>query len=182
MPRTRRSASAFWDAEMRYRRVNAELGAINGLPAEAHNGRCRWWASKCPGERVAQRGDLLAQLPPRQVREDLRVGLACDQRVEHVTPGLAHDVRRDGVELDVASVHAGPDVAKRRPSDTPTKPLTISPKTPLHATRVRRRRHGWTRIATAASASITAIPTSEVAGPRSVVSSTCSASAPTPAR
>ena len=52
------------------------------------------------GERLAQRGDLLAHLPARELGEHVRVGLAGDQRVEHVAPGLAHDVRRDGVELD----------------------------------------------------------------------------------
>ncbi len=51
-------------------------------------------------ERLAQSGDLLAHLPARQVGQDLGVGLAGDQCVEHVTPGLAHDVRRDRVELD----------------------------------------------------------------------------------
>ena len=29
----------FWDEDLRYRRVNARLAAINGLPAEAHIGR-----------------------------------------------------------------------------------------------------------------------------------------------
>jgi hypothetical protein len=48
------------------------------------------------GERFAQGGDLLAHLSARQIGENLRVGLAGDQRVEHVAPGLAHDVRRDG--------------------------------------------------------------------------------------
>ena len=52
------------------------------------------------GERLAQGGDLLAHLPPRQFGEHVRVGLAGDQRVEHVAPGLAHDVRHDGVEFD----------------------------------------------------------------------------------
>ena len=36
------------------------------------------------GERLAQGGDLLAHLPPRQFGEHVRVGLAGDQRVEHV--------------------------------------------------------------------------------------------------
>src|SRR3954471_12119037 len=52
------------------------------------------------GERLAQGGDLLAHLPPRQFGEDRGIGLAGDERVEHVAPGLAHDVCRDGVELD----------------------------------------------------------------------------------
>ena len=52
------------------------------------------------GERLAQRGDLLAHLLARQLGEHVRVGLAGDQRVEHVAPGLAQDVRGDRVELD----------------------------------------------------------------------------------
>jgi len=51
-------------------------------------------------ERLSQGWDLLAQLPPREVREHLRVSLAGDQRVEHVTGGSAPDVRGDAVELD----------------------------------------------------------------------------------
>src|SRR3954453_18045741 len=30
---------AYWDAGLRYRRINAELAAMNGLPVEAHIGR-----------------------------------------------------------------------------------------------------------------------------------------------
>src|SRR3954470_20350025 len=30
---------AYWDADLRYRRVNAELAAMNGVPVEAHLGR-----------------------------------------------------------------------------------------------------------------------------------------------
>jgi hypothetical protein len=51
-------------------------------------------------ERFAQRGDLLAHLAAREVREHLPVGRAAHQRVEHVAARLAHDVRRDAVELD----------------------------------------------------------------------------------
>jgi hypothetical protein len=53
-----------------------------------------------PLQGLAQRGDLLAHLPAGQLGEHRRVALAGDQRVEHVAPGLAQDVRRDGVELD----------------------------------------------------------------------------------
>jgi hypothetical protein len=42
-------------------------------------------------ERLAQGGDLLAHLPPRQFGEDRGIGLAGDQRVEQVAPGLAHE-------------------------------------------------------------------------------------------
>src|SRR3954466_12040583 len=30
---------AYWDTDLRYRRLNAELAAMNGLPVEAHIGR-----------------------------------------------------------------------------------------------------------------------------------------------
>jgi hypothetical protein len=45
-------------------------------------------------ERFAQLRDLLAHLPARQLRQDVGVGGAGDQRVEHVAPGLAHHVPR----------------------------------------------------------------------------------------
>src|SRR3954454_24048016 len=51
-------------------------------------------------QRFARGGDLLAHLPPRELRQRVRIGLAGDQRVEHVAPGLAHHVRCDAVELD----------------------------------------------------------------------------------
>ena len=59
-----------------------------------------------PGQRLAQRGDLLAHLPARELGEHVRVGLAGDQRVEHVAPGLAQDVRGDAVELDAGVLRA----------------------------------------------------------------------------
>jgi len=46
-------------------------------------------------ERLAQCGDLLAQLPTREFGEHVRVGRAGDERVEHVPAGLAEDVGRD---------------------------------------------------------------------------------------
>ncbi len=51
-------------------------------------------------QRLAQRGDLLAHLAAREVGQDHRVGRAGHERVEHVAPGLAEDVRGDTVELD----------------------------------------------------------------------------------
>ena len=53
-----------------------------------------------PLQGLAQRGDLLAHLSARELGEHVRVGLAGDQRIEHVAPGLAQDVSGDGVELD----------------------------------------------------------------------------------
>jgi hypothetical protein len=43
---------------------------------------------------------LLAHLPTRKLGKHGGVGLAGDQGVEHVAPGLAHHVGRDTVELD----------------------------------------------------------------------------------
>jgi hypothetical protein len=51
-------------------------------------------------ERLAQRRDLLAQLAVCQVREDLGIGGALAERVEHRPAGLAEDVARDAIELD----------------------------------------------------------------------------------
>src|SRR4051794_430950 len=55
-------------------------------------------------ERLAQGGDLLAHLAPRELRQDLSVGLAGDERVEHVAARLAEDVGRDAVELDAGVI------------------------------------------------------------------------------
>jgi hypothetical protein len=55
---------------------------------------------KAAFERLAQRRDLLAHLRPRQVGQHVRIGRAAHERVEHVAPGLAHDVCRDAVKLD----------------------------------------------------------------------------------
>jgi len=52
------------------------------------------------GQGLAQRRDLLAHLPARELGQDVGIGFAGDQRIEHVAPGLAHHVRRDAVELD----------------------------------------------------------------------------------
>lgn len=51
-------------------------------------------------QRLLECGDLLAHLPPREIGQDLGVGLAGDERVEHVAPGLAENVRGHAVELD----------------------------------------------------------------------------------
>src|SRR3954454_3806053 len=51
-------------------------------------------------QRLAQRRDLLAHLPARELREYLRVGGSTNERVEHVAARLAEDVRRDAIELD----------------------------------------------------------------------------------
>src|SRR3954462_9981928 len=51
-------------------------------------------------ERLAQRGDLLAQLPTRELGEHDRVARARHERVEHVAAGLAHDVAGHAAELD----------------------------------------------------------------------------------
>jgi hypothetical protein len=48
-------------------------------------------------ERLTQLRDLLAHLPAREIRQHLRVGRAGDERVEHVAPRLADDVRRDAI-------------------------------------------------------------------------------------
>jgi hypothetical protein len=48
----------------------------------------------------AQRRDLLTHLAARQLGQDIWVGFAGDQRVEHVATGLAEDVGGDAVELD----------------------------------------------------------------------------------
>jgi hypothetical protein len=69
------------------------------------------WARICPDdqrvlavkaalERVAQSGDLLAQLPARELGQRDRVGRAGDERIEHVAAGLAHDVAGHAAELD----------------------------------------------------------------------------------
>ena len=50
---------------------------------------------------LAQRGDLLPQAAFGQLGEDLGVSGAGHQRVEHRASGLAQQVRRDTVELDV---------------------------------------------------------------------------------
>jgi len=57
-------------------------------------------AVEASDERFAQGGDLLAQPAARELGEDFGVGRALHQGVEHVAPGLAHDVRRDRPELD----------------------------------------------------------------------------------
>jgi hypothetical protein len=59
-------------------------------------------ASKRPHQRLAQRGDLLAQPSGRELGEHDRVARAGDERVEHVPARLAQDVRRDAAELDPA--------------------------------------------------------------------------------
>src|SRR4051794_35390439 len=46
---------AFWDAELRFRRINAELAAMNGVPVEAHLGRR-------PGEVLPAIGPRLEEL------------------------------------------------------------------------------------------------------------------------
>jgi len=54
---------------------------------------------KVPCQRLAQGGDLLAHLAPRELGQDLRIGGAGDERVEHVAARFAEDVRGDTVEL-----------------------------------------------------------------------------------
>src|SRR3954466_7344860 len=60
----------------------------------------RWCSSKWPASASRRAGIFFAHLPPRELRQHVRIGLAGDQRVEHVAPGLAHHVRCDAVELD----------------------------------------------------------------------------------
>src|SRR4051794_38639273 len=50
----------YWDTGLRYRRVNAELAAINGLPVEAHIGR--------PSEVLPELGPKLEELFGRLLR------------------------------------------------------------------------------------------------------------------
>src|SRR4051794_27317090 len=51
----------YWDADLRYRRVNAELAAMNGLPVEAHIGRR-------PSEILPEMGPKLEELFRRLLR------------------------------------------------------------------------------------------------------------------
>ena len=51
-------------------------------------------------QRLAQRRELEAQFPEREVGEHVRVGGAVDQRCEHRPAGFAEQVGRDAVELD----------------------------------------------------------------------------------
>ena len=55
---------------------------------------------EAPLERLAQRGDLLAQLPLARGRRARPGRGAGDQRVEHVAPDLPRMSRGDAVELD----------------------------------------------------------------------------------
>lgn len=52
------------------------------------------------GPRLLELADLRPQPPDGELGEHVRVGLAGDQRVKHRAPRLAHDVRRDRVQLD----------------------------------------------------------------------------------
>ena len=61
---------------------------------------------EAPLERFAQRRDLRPQPALGQLSEDLRVGRARDERVEHRAAGLAEDVGRDAVELDPGVLQA----------------------------------------------------------------------------
>src|SRR5918911_3756089 len=51
----------YWDADLRYRRVNAELAAMNGVPIEAHIGRR-------PSEILPELGPRLEDLFRRLLR------------------------------------------------------------------------------------------------------------------
>jgi hypothetical protein len=60
--------------------------------------RVQWL--KAPLQRIAQSGDLLTQLAAREIGQNIGVGRAGDERVEHRAAALAEDVRRDAVQLD----------------------------------------------------------------------------------
>jgi len=57
-------------------------------------------AGKPTVQRVAELRDLLAQLAPRELREERGIPGALHQRLEHGPAGNAEDVRDDRRELD----------------------------------------------------------------------------------
>ena len=95
----------------RRRRKGAICSSIASESRSICSSRKSMWARICADdqrvlgveaalERLAQRRQLLAQLPFGELGEHRRVGRARDERVEHRPAGLAEDVGGDAVELD----------------------------------------------------------------------------------
>ena len=85
---------AFWDTELRYRRVNAAMARINGLPAEQHLGHR-------PSEVLGDVGDHIEALLDRVVSQGEP---AIDEEFEVTLPGGRHQFRHKTI-FPVRDIH-----------------------------------------------------------------------------